>query len=308
MLGIAISCALACLLAATVLLYERELGRIARFAKRRDRTENERIDVGFPTPGISSVAAAVNGELDALRDERCAMARREEAFRRDLASLSHDIRTPLAGAQGYIQLHGRSSDPEERARCLQEAASRLSAMRELTDRLFDYSKAVSLDCRLDIGPVEVMPVLSEVLAGAYPRFAERRWEPLVRLDDESASVLADEEALARVFSNLLSNSLRYGTSAPSIVQKALSEEGGKTVEISFSNEVDDPRSIDVDRLFERFYRADDARGGGGSGLGLAIVSSLCSKMGGTAAARIEGRELVVSVRLPSASMPDRQSA
>ena len=75
MLGIAIACVLACLLAATVLLYERELGRIARFARHRDRTENERIDVGFSTPGISSVAAAVNGALDDLRDERAAMAR-----------------------------------------------------------------------------------------------------------------------------------------------------------------------------------------------------------------------------------------
>ena len=98
----------------------------------------------------------------------------QEAFQRDLAALSHDIRTPLAGAQGYLQLHERSADPAERERCLREASSRLSAMRELTDRLFDYAKAADADSPFACEPVEVLPILAEVLAGAYPQFLRAR--------------------------------------------------------------------------------------------------------------------------------------
>lgn len=297
MLAIAVVVAMVIAVAVTVALYERELKHIMHFLRRSDRSVNERVTVGFSTPGISSVAAAVNAEMDELRNERAVMGEQQEAFRRNLAALSHDIRTPLSGAQGYLQLYGRSSDPEENTRCLHEAASRLAAMRELTDRLFEYSKAINTDGPLDLQPVEVFPVLAEVLAGSYPQFVEHGWEALIRFEDEGATVLGDEESLARVFSNLLSNSLQYGVSAPVITQETVSEEGGALVVISVSNEVEDPNSIEEDRIFERFYRADDARGGGGSGLGLAIVASLCSKMGGSAEARIEGNELIIVIRM-----------
>ncbi len=302
-MGWIVAIALAVVLACAVVLYERELGRLARFLEREDRSVNERATVSFTTPGISSVAAAVNGEMDALRDERAALGERQEAFQRDLAALSHDIRTPLAGAQGYLQLHGRSADPAERERCLSEAASRLSAMRELTDRLFDYAKAADSDSPLACEPVEALPVLAEVLAGAYPQLKERGWDPAIDFEDEGAAVLADPEALSRVFSNLLANALRHGTSAPRVSQRLVPPDGGAgrgMVEFAFSNEVSDPASIDADRLFERFYRADAARSGEGSGLGLAIVASLCERMGGDVSAHVEGNELVVVATLPSA--------
>ena len=83
-------------LAFVAVSYERELRAMSRFLERRDRNGNERISVEFSTRGISGVAKAVNAELDARRDARIERDRREEAFRQDLASLSHDIRTPLA--------------------------------------------------------------------------------------------------------------------------------------------------------------------------------------------------------------------
>lgn len=302
-LGWMVAIALAVALIGAVALYERELGRLARFLRRDDRSANERATVSFSTPGVSSVAAAVNDEMDALRDERAALGERQEAFQRDLAALSHDIRTPLAGAQGYLQLHDRSADPAERERCLREASSRLSAMRELTDRLFDYAKAADSDSPLACEPVEVLPILAEVLVGAYPQFAERGWEPAIDFEDDGAAVLADPEALSRVFSNLLANALRHGASAPTIAQRFLPPgdrgEGGM-VELVFSNKVEGADAIDADRLFERFYRADGARSGGGSGLGLAIVTSLCKRMGGSVAAVASRGFLSIMVRLPAA--------
>ncbi|HIS40551.1 MAG TPA: HAMP domain-containing histidine kinase [Candidatus Aphodovivens avistercoris] len=314
MLGWIVAAALAAALVCAVALYERELRGMAHFLRREDRTANERATVSFSTPGISSVAAAANGEMDALRDERAALGARQEAFQRDLAALSHDIRTPLAGAQGYLQLHERSADPAERARCLREASSRLSAMRELTDRLFDYAKAADADSPLSCEPVEVLPALAEVLAGAYPQFAERGWEPVLDVPDEGAAVLADPEALSRIFSNLLANALRHGADAPRIAvgaagaetspQQAASSAGEASlpgfVAVSFANRVADPASLDADKLFERFYRADGARTGEGSGLGLAIVARLAERMGGRAAARLEGDVLAIEVRLPAA--------
>ncbi len=301
--AIAVAAVLAVLLVAVVVLYERELGRLARFLEREDRSVNERATVSFSTPGISSVAAAVNGEMDALRDERAALGEQQEAFQRDLAALSHDIRTPLAGAQGYLQLHERSADPAERERCLREASSRLSAMRELTDRLFDYAKAADADSPLACEPVEALPILAEVLVGAYPQFSERGWEPAIDFEDEGVTVLADPEALSRVFSNLLANALRHGASAPAISQRLVppeGEEGNSMVELAFSNRVEDAGAIDADRLFERFYRVDGARSGSGSGLGLAIVASLCKRMGGSVEAAVDCGTLSIIVHLPAA--------
>lgn len=296
MLGWATAALAAAALVAVVVLYERELKGMARFLRRGERSANERIDVEFATPGVRAAAAAMNAELDALRDARVAQEDRQRAFQRDLASLSHDIRTPLAGAQGYLQLYERTDDAHEQARCLTEAASRLAAMRELTDKLFEYAKAVDADSPLAAERVEVVPVLADVLAGAYPQFVERGWGPKLDFSCEDAAVLADGEALERVFANLLTNALRYGVAPPRITLRADED----VVTVGFANRVADHAAVKPDQLFERFYRADGARSGDGSGLGLAIVAGLCERMGGAASARMDDDELVIEVALPRA--------
>lgn len=267
----------------TVGLYERELRYMAHFLHCHERGSNERISVEFATQGIREAASAMNEELDVLRDARIEQEKRQVVFRQDLSSLSHDIRTPLAGAQGYLQLYERTEDPEEQKRCLKEAAARLSVMRDLTDKLFEYAKAVDSDSPLTLERVEAFSVLAEVLAGMYPQFAERSWKPLIKFEDEDVTVLADKEALQRVFSNLLTNALRYGTDAPCIEQEG-------TV-IRISNSVADSFSIDVAHMFDRFYQAETARTNDGSGLGLAIVASLVERMGGNVSARIHKGDL-----------------
>lgn len=279
---------LACgVLLCLVVSYERELRALARFLERRDPGGNERASVQFTTPAIADVAYAVNVELDARRDERVAEEARRAAFQQDLAALSHDIRTPLAGAQGYLQLHDRADDPAERRRCLAEAQARLAAMRELTDQLFEYAKAADPDRPLTVEKVELFPLVASALAEMYPAFVGRSWEPSVDFEDEGARVQAEPDALRRVVANLLANSLRHGAAAPRVTQRGR--------RLAVSNRVEDPASVDPDRLFERFYQADPSRSHGGSGLGLAIVERLCTRMGATVRARLEDGELTVEV-------------
>ena len=282
---------------------DRDLARLAELLDRSGVAPAARSRLESADPAVAALARAVDRHLDAEAEREAGRREADERFREQLAALSHDIRTPLAGAQGYLQLYGRSADPAERERCLAEAASRLSAMRELTDKLFDYAKAADSDSPLAREPVEALPVLAEVLAGAYPQLKERGWDPAVDFEDEDVAVLADAEALSRVFSNLLANALRHGTSAPRVSQRLVPPDGGEgrgMVEFAFSNGVGDPAAIDADRLFERFYRADAARSGEGSGLGLSIVASLVRRMGGRVSARIKGDELVIAVALPAA--------
>lgn len=270
-------------------LYERELRHMAHFLHQREQGSNERISVEFATRGIREVASAMNKELDALRDARIEQEKHQTAFKQDLASLSHDIRTPLAGAQGYLQLYERTNDSSEQQRCLEEAAARLGVMRDLTDKLFEYAKAVDTDSPLTLESVKMFAVLADVLAGMYPQFAERNWKPQIEFEDEDVVVLADVEALQRVFSNLLTNALRYGVDAPHINQK------GSAVIIS--NAVEDPSAIDARHLFDRFYQAESARTNDGSGLGLAIVASLVERMGGNVSARVHEEELSIEFQL-----------
>lgn len=91
---IAVLVAAVAVVAIVVGLYERELRHMAHFLHQREQGSNERISVEFATRGIREVASAMNKELDALRDARIEQEKHQAAFKQDLASLSHDIRTP----------------------------------------------------------------------------------------------------------------------------------------------------------------------------------------------------------------------
>ena len=91
--------------------YERELRRLARFLDQREPTGNARMTAFVRTRGVLGIARGVNAELDELQDERIASQQARQAFRAGLTCLSHDIRTPLAGAQGYLQLAEGEADP-----------------------------------------------------------------------------------------------------------------------------------------------------------------------------------------------------
>ena len=283
---------LACLVAGIGLaafVYEKELRRMARFLRQRPARSNERLTVERPGRGFADMASAVNEQLDAMRDERVEGWRRQQEFQRDLASLSHDVRTPLMGAKGYLRLAQDDGDEAARMRRLDAAVERLDDMEGLVDQLFAYARANDPDLELHLRSVAVLPVLAGVLTGHFPAFDQRGWEPEVRFEDEALKADADEAALNRIFENLVGNMLRHGSATPRIEQR------GRVV--TFSNEVDDPAGIEVDRLFDRFYRADASRSASGSGLGLAVAAGLAQAMSMRMDAQLDGRTLRVNLHL-----------
>lgn len=275
---------------------EREISRIARELLTHDIASNARILLHVHTPALEALAQAINALLEAEQERAIAHRRSREAFQEDLAALSHDIRTPLAGAQGYLQLARMTDNAQEHNNDIVRAEERLSSMRTLVDGLFEYAQATDPSFSPECVPVALMPVLSEVLAGMYPRFVAREWEPHISIDDETVSVLADERALTRVLENLMTNALRYGISAPRIVSQTKEDR----VALCVSNDVPDANALDTNKLFDRFYRAETARSGEGSGLGLAIVAHLVDAMGGEVQAWLDQSTLTIEIILVKA--------
>lgn len=272
--------------------YAGDLRRLTAFLRNRSPQGNARAAAGT-APGVTALAEAINGELDRSAQAHIEALRHRREFQRDLAALSHDIRTPLTGAKGYLQLAAGEDDPLARTRHLEAAARRIDATCELLDQLFAYTKSADPDLALDIEPLALKPIVEEALLAHYPAFEERGWEPSAAFEDDAAEVMADREALARILDNLVVNALRHGAAAPAVDARR----EGERIVLRVSNEVADPAAIDVDRLFERFYQADASRGRAGSGLGLAVAANLAHAMGMEIAAKLEGDVLSVGLAM-----------
>lgn len=289
--------------------YASELGRQARFLSSRDRTSNARVTCGSRLPGVGALADAVNAELDAAADERVDALRATDEFARGLSALSHDVRTPLTGARGYLQLAREETDPLRKDAQLAAADERLASMSGLLDELFGYARAADPDAPLELGPVALRPVVEAALLGHYPEFEARGWEPAVELGEPAPAVEADAGALTRIVENLVANALRHGA-GPLVVRAAAAGGGEKDARLAvatgnaekdarlaveFSNRVADPSSIDASRLFERFYQADPSRATAGSGLGLAVAAQLATAQGMSLSARLTDDVLTITL-------------
>lgn len=288
-------------LAAGVLIaiatYAPELRRMARLLERRSSGDtgggNARITVNGAAPGIEDLAAAINDELERNMDARVAAMRGQQDFQRDLSALSHDIRTPLTGAKGYLQLAMDEADPAVRRRRLDTAIERIDRTSELLDALFSYTKASDPDLALEIGVVDLREVVEQCLLGHYPEFEEHAWEPHVTGAEAPVLVDADRQALARITENLVVNALRHGAGAPTIHMGLAC---GRDAVLSIANPLNDPGALDAEHLFDRFYRADAARQAGGSGLGLATAAKLARAMDMKLTANIQGNELIIELQ------------
>lgn len=266
-------------------LYATELKRIATFLRTRNKHSNARVTAGTPAPGIHELASVINDGLEETSRERIEALRSQEEFQRDLSALSHDIRTPLTGAKGYLQLALDETDDDVRTHHLDAAAARIDSTTELLDALFAYTKSTDPDLLLTPEVVEVEAAIEQALLAHYPEFEARGWEPRISCA-EGTTILADRDALARIFDNLIVNALRHGADAPRV---SVSSQDG-VARIEFANVVAPGTKIDADRLFDRFYQADSARNSSGSGLGLAIAANLAHAMGMEISARIEKGE------------------
>ena len=264
-----------------LLLYRRQVRGLAQQLKDLEPGSNQRLTCSVRDRNILSLCRLVNTYIDSQQKLVLQAREAEEELKYTIASVSHDIRTPLTGASGYMQMAEKTEDPDKRKEYCRIVRGRLKDLEQLLDQLFLYTKLTSQEISLQMEPVSLFPLVCEVLTGFYGKFQEQNREPSLDFQEEAIQIQGDSSQLKRVLGNLVSNSLSYGLGPLFIFQK------GNT--LTFSNKVKDPGSIDPDQMFVRFYRGDPSRNASKSshaGLGLSIARELTQAMGGKIEARL----------------------
>ena len=258
---------------------------MARMLEETTAESNLRLTVRMSGIAPRRLCQAVNRRLEEGRQLRLETSKREQELKYTMACISHDIRTPLAGAMGYLQL--LEEDPERQAEYLGIVKKRLEELEALLEELFLYTRMQDASLPLECGPMAALPPLWEALAEFYPQLEAAGVEPELRFDREELAVWAEPAALGRVYRNLIANALRHGDGGLRV--------SGRAGEVVFSNPLGPGPRPDPNHLFDRFYQGSLARGRGGAGLGLAIVRELMERMGGGVSAEIERDEMQIKL-------------
>ena len=265
--------------------YRAQLLEMARVLEETPTESNLRLTVRMSGTAPRRLCQAVNARLEEERRLRLETSRREQELKYTMACISHDIRTPLAGAMGYLQL--LEGEPDRQTEYLGIVRKRLEELEPLLEELFLYTRLQGGALPLECGEMAALPPLWDALAEFYPQLEAAGVEPALRFDREDLKVWASPEALGRVYRNLIANALRHGGRGLEV--------SGREGEICFSNELRPGPRPDPEHLFDRFYQSSPAQAKGGAGLGLSIVRELMARMGGRVFAQITGD--ILEIRL-----------
>ena len=196
------------------------------------------------------------------------------------AAVSHELRTPLA--RMLVLLESATLPGADVDQLVEQARLEVSQARELIDDVLFLGELETGREVVTLGRTLALPILEEVV-GAYGARAERAQVGLVLIADSEIDLPLRPRMLRVVAENLITNAIRY--SGPGTMCRiTLDRENGEPVLVV----ADDGKGVseaDLPRLFERFYRADQARSSRGTGLGLAIVKHVVTAAGGTVEAR-----------------------
>mgnify|MGYP002639999575 CR=1 FL=1 len=226
------------------------------------------------------------------------LGRATQARRQMTADIAHDLGTPLTVLGGYLEAmqEGVLKATPERIDVMH---TEIVHLQRLVHDLRTLSLADAGQMSLNRNQVDVGALLRRVVA-SYQLRAEQQGVVLsVETESTPLSIEVDEGRMAQVLGNLVSNALRYTSEGGEI--KLVSAISGSAVVITVEDTGTGIAPQDLSRIFERFYRADQARNlqSGESGLGLAIVRSIVEAHGGTISVRSEvGKGTKFEVSLP----------
>jgi two-component system phosphate regulon sensor histidine kinase PhoR len=270
-------------------------------------------EIFIPTSDTTLITHWVPLHVDGVRQGIVAVfhdisdLKKAENMRRDfVANVSHELRTPVTIIKGYAETLldcALGSDPLQAVRFVEIIANHADRLANLVNDILTLSSLESKEALFELTPIDVSGTVNKACLLLQGRATQKN---IALVNDTPGGgvphVIADQGRLEQVMVNLLENAIKYTPDGGTI--RLLTEKDGDYVKVSVSDTGIGIPFKDLPRIFERFYRVDEARTReqGGTGLGLAIVKHIVQLHGGTVSVSSEqGKGSVFSFTLRSAT-------
>ncbi len=262
------------------LFYMYNLGRLHKSVKQMGEVSDCKKEDKLPYPiSIKPFAEDIEEVAQNLKAEVAERIKSERLKTELISNVSHDIKTPLTSIINFSDLIVK--EPTENATITEYAAhlhSQSIRMKDMMEALIEASKASVGAIEMSMIPCNVETILEQCVVEYEDKLEKNGIQLVKKPSSEELIIMADVNALSRIFDNLLTNICRYSmTGSRAYVDATLDEAG---VEISFKNISKEPINVSAEELKERFVRGDASRHSEGHGLGLSIVQSLMELMNG----------------------------
>lgn len=246
---------------------------------------------------VDSINGLVTSTREAIQDERRIKQSKDEL----ITNISHDIRTPLTSIIGYLQLivNQPTASRDDIIHYADIAYNKSKQLKRMVDQLFEYStmQQQTMDT-LSYSRFDLNQLLEQLSIDFYLQTEEKHVKITTDVQPAPFMIEADSEKIVRVFSNLITNALKYGKTATEI-QLIARQKDDRAHIIVRNNGNPIPKDV-LPKLFDRFYREDPSRNQKieGTGLGLSIVDSIISTHGGQIYADSDSKWTSFIIQLP----------
>lgn len=248
---------------------------------------------------LSNIAENINHMSAELQNKIDKERELEDSKQQLITNVAHDIRSPLTSIIGFLELVQNKSykSEEEMNRFVGISLKKAETMKGLTNDLFMFTKLNNKDLKFNFTTICFNDFIYQMIDEFEPDFEEHFLKFSSEITPEKLFISVDINMFMRAIQNLFSNALKYSLQ-PSEVKVTLAQENDTAI-FSISNMCENVDDLNVDMLFERFYRADKSRFNpdNSSGLGLSITQNIIKKHNGCINAKYDDGIICFSVEM-----------
>ncbi len=256
------------------------------YEKRMWLDTNTLIGISSRDKDMKRLANDINRTLKEVRQAYHRYREGDREMKMAVTNISHDLRTPLTAICGYLSFIKKLDKSEELERYFDIIEDRALYMKKLTEELFEYSVIISSETTVEKEEVWMNRLLEDCIMEHYAVLVEKGITLEADITEEKIVHRVNSTQIERVFSNLISNALKYSDGDLKI---SMTDKGV----ITFVNKAKALDKLHTERLFDRFYTVESARNS--TGLGLSIARKFVEENGGNIIAEYDNDILSITI-------------